>query len=294
MEKLRDEDFRIIDDHTEIRRKPTKQDILRKIINGEKAYYDMKICARRKNIRAGKDAMDGILVEPKVRQLFELDEINYSDAIRLDYFASLSQLERNIYFDAWCLTYDDNTHHYCQVNSQLAIALTDYGTLGVMARYSLQNAQNLCVSQSEADNMRPNKLHQKRIDNYNTFINSNRECLDDMDMILMGRFGGKPLGIYKADSLRKQTAKDVVNTAKRLDFYSLFMDSGSNLFFYNAIRNLRACGVSREVIARVPECGKIRNRLHEDLVKESRSDRKASDLIILSDKESRYISQERI
>ncbi len=283
MEKLKDEEYKIWEEDLIKPRKKSMQEIMTEVLHIEKSYFNNKINARKKNIRAGRDAMDGILINQVVKNLFELGEIDYKDAIKLDYYATLSPEIRRSYCRLAGDVLSQEVDLYDNLNNTLAKEIVDFRTQHIFAKSSLNFARTLCMKSSEYEKLSKGQVHRKLSENYNNYMSNYESIVTHMGDMLFQEMGNFTTSMFDLDMLRKATASNIAHSAKMLDCYEIVNQNKGSLYFYGAITVLRECSLSREMIKDVKNSPKVYSRALGDGFSEIVSHKEKSDLIVLDD-----------
>lgn len=287
MEKLRDEDYKIVDNTLKKSQASfggVSSDVMKDVIKAEEKYYLEKLDIRRHNIRAGREPMEGILVDSKVKNLFELGEITYKEAIRLDYFAMLDTRTRSGYLEVVNGVFDETLERYTMVNNQMALSIAEFRSVSVLAKSAINNARILCLEQSEIRKLSKKRVENMRKENYEKNLMVYGNFIISMSHIAYGNDYAERIGLDDLNEMRKSTATEIAAIAKMLDRYELFEAESGSLFCYGAISVLRGCSLPRDLIKEVEGSqNKVDDFLREGLREQHRSVGK-SNLVVIDDK----------
>jgi len=253
---LRDEDFEIWEEDKIKPRKKSKFEIMQETLKKENKYYENKVRARRENIHRNRDAMDGILHNDKVKNLFELDEIDYKTAIKLDFFTTLEPSVRKLYIDVLSGILEKEIQAYLITNNRLGVCLMEFKTAGIFAKSALNHADKLCLNSQEFSKMSKDKLGVARSKNYQKFWEKYQISMERMENLLLGSAYDLGNNIQTLSDFRVSSARNVATYAKMLDNYELLDGSDGSLYFYGAITLLKQCSLPRETLTDIQNSNK--------------------------------------
>ena len=287
MEKLRDEDYKIVDNtqkKSQANFGGVPSDVMKDVIRTEGKYYLDKLAVRRQNIRAGREPMEGILVDSKVKNLLELGEITYKEAIRLDYFAMLDARTQIGYLEVVNGVFDEALDRYTMVNNQLALSLAEFRSVSILARSAIDNARTLNFKQTEIEKLSKKRVGNMCKENYEKYSMIYGNFIISMSHIAYGNDYAERIGLDDLNDMRKSTATEIAAIAKMLDCYELFESESGSLFYYGAISILRGCSLPRDLIKEVEDSqNKVDDFLREGL-REQHSSAGKSNLVVIDDK----------
>lgn len=287
MERLRDEEFRINEPRT-----AQQPNVLSAVVMGlggnsklyelkehQQAFVAKKLAQRKQNIRANRDAMDGIISNPTVQNLYTLGEIKWYEAIALDHFTTLDVENQEEIIGMVEHDIDSLLDKYHKTNACMSMMLATFDTANIMAVTALQNAQTMNLAKSKVADMDKEELWDVLANNYITHKQKFDKCFDSMSQLVCG----DDCGLDKANDLRKQTARDLVSAAHYADMCCLLVHSSAISHFRSVLGMVKHGSLSRDSINHIDDCKlKYDMRLYDD-VAEMSSGRERSDLIIIDD-----------
>lgn len=251
MDRLKEDEFKIWEQDKLQPRKKTMHEVMQETLVKECEYYNNKITARRENIRNGRDPMSEILFHPNVKNLFELGEINYKTAIKLDFFATLNKLERSVYCEVLSRVLEEEIQVYLSANRELGLVFLEFKTTGIFANSALNNAKTMAMKKANVEKLTKGKINAMRTKNYEKNWKEYQESMDHMEKLLISNDCCESTNMCDLEYMRIATSKNIVAYAKMLDRYNIFNGGEGALNYYSAINLLRYCSLPKETLKEV-------------------------------------------
>lgn len=258
-------------------RETRPQSDVKKLSQGEEAWTCAKMAQRRRNIRAGRDAMDGVIEDARVRGLFDLGEIYLSEALFLDYFAQLQPAEQTAVLDNMREQMLAMTDDYYDLNMCIGTTLAAFDLTNSLAVTALHDAKKKCMTRTQIDQLSTAELRDELRSNYCQKIAQMDEYVDGMSIMIAKEDTGLPW----MNNTRKSVARRLATHAHGMDMCELLAHGEKTLYYSNIVNVLRYCGLSHAASEHLEECRQIYRRRANELYHEMYGYGSLSDLIIV-------------
>lgn len=256
---------------------------LGKIVEDEQAFVAKKVSLRRQNISESRDPMECAIADKTVENLYTLGEIGWKEAIKLDYFASLDAEDKDALLWFYEQEIDRYLSHYGDVNKVLSRKLADFEQANSLAIDALSNAHTLSMTSAEAQSMEKEELDDLLIQNYRQ---NNAEYHKNVTKMQDCLGTDTNLGLDMLEQLRKYSANRLVTYSRYADFCELLANGKMGRSYRDALNSVRYGSLPRSAIQRVHESKAVYVARLFGVVDDVLSDRKRSDLVIISENES--------
>ena len=286
MEKLREDDYKIIDgvqENAQFLIDGIPSNVIEDVLKREQKYYLDKLSMRRRNIRAGREPLEGVLVDSRVKSLFELGEIDYKEAIRLDYFATLKPRIQSAYLEVINGIFDEALNRYTMVNNHLTMQLAEFKSLSMLATSAINNARTLCLKQSDVQELGKKRVESILKARYQNYLCNYAEHMTTLSQLAYGNDFYKCISISDLNYMRKSSASEMAELAKMLDGYELIMSQSASLFYYGTINILRGCSLPRDLIKEAEDSQRKTDKLMREGICEQYKMEEKSKLVIIDD-----------
>lgn len=258
-------------------RETQPQSDVKRLSQGEEAWICAKMAQRRRNIRAGREAMDGVIEDARVRGLFELGEVYLSEALFLDYFAQLQPAEQTMVLDSMREQMLAMTDDYHDLNVCIGTTLAAFDLTNSLAITALHNAKKKCMTRAQIDQLSTDELRAELRSNYCQKIAQMDEYVDGMSIMIAKADTGLPW----MNNTRKEVARRLATHAHGLDMCELLAHGEKTLYYSNIVNVLKYCGLSHAASEHLAECRQTYRRRANELYHEMYGYGSSSDLIIV-------------
>lgn len=240
---MNEEEFKIIDDdHGADGRmfKSARVDPITQITQEREAFF----VSMRKKIKKNGNSTENIFKHKLVRDLMALGEISLIDAIDLEFFLNLPRLERNI----WLLHSDnhliDAILFMQDINNNIQVRMSEVMTNFILGRSVIQQSKTLCLSEAEYRALSKENLSKKVFNNRATNFHKAQLIFEALTKTNASFFTVNTNETYEFNiaetlHLRKDCARDIVTTAKRISNYRIATNNDDDMIYFKVINYLR-------------------------------------------------------
>lgn len=266
------EEYTIVEDDQDIAEREFN-DALQELFGFHKTQMESGLDDRRreffalkkKEFRQNKADKKAIFSNKIVKNLYELGEINLTDAIDLEFFASLNDKDRM----AWVDQIDDEIGYQiadlARLNTAFAVNIPEIATNFSLANDLIARAKTVVVDKQKYDSMTKAQKNEFACKNKQTNMSLANSIMDSLINVSQSFCRlEQNYSLAEAVMLRKDIARSLMTNVNRMCHYTLITNRDSFLLDYKTIKFLRN-GVSHDNWAEAKNHDKKMSKLYIDI-----------------------------